>query len=118
MNYENRRYLIIPTSITGSINFNEVHETSSETLRLSVDGAKTFVKYDVIIVNEPIINNGYNIETNEEIQSITPAGIYGRPSIYNPEYPELTHSEIFEVLSGEEWTTPMEEEMYSSGSME
>ena len=116
MNYENRRYLIIPTSITGSINFNEVHETSSETLRLSVDGTKTFVKYEVTIVNEPIIYSGYDMESGEEIQSITPAGIYGRPSIYNPEYPELNHSQILEVLSGEEWTIPMEEEMYMSGS--
>ena len=44
MAYENRKYLIIPTLITGSIDFNQVHETSSETLRLSVDGTKTFVK--------------------------------------------------------------------------
>ena len=111
MTYENRRYLIIPTSITGSINFSQVGETSIETLRLSVDGTKTFVKYEVTIVNEPITYNGYDMESGEEIQSITPAGIYGRPSFYNVEYPELTHSEILEVLSGEEWTTPMEEEM-------
>jgi len=83
MNYENRRYLIIPTSTTGSINFNEVHETSSETLRLSVDGTKTFVKYD----------------------------LPNRPSVYSEEYEELTHSQILEVLSGEEWTAPIEEEM-------
>jgi len=83
MNYENRRYLIIPTSITESINFNEVYETSSETLRLSVDGTKTFVKYE----------------------------LPNRPAVYSEEYEELTHSEILEVLSGEEWTTPIEEEM-------
>jgi hypothetical protein len=88
MNYENRRYLIIPTTITESIDFSQVHETSVETLRLSVDGLKTFVKYD----------------------------LPNRPSVYSPEYPEYTHSEILEVLSGEEWTTPMEEEMYMSGS--
>jgi hypothetical protein len=79
MNYENRRYLIIPTSITGSINFSQVGETSVETLRLSVDETKTFVKYDV----------------------------GARPSIYSEEYPEYTHSQILEVLSGEEWIVPM-----------
>jgi hypothetical protein len=32
-----------------------------------------------------------------------PAGVYGRPSIYKPEYPEYNHSEILELLSTEEW---------------
>ena len=82
MNYENRRYLIIPTSITGLINFSQVGETSVDTLRLSVNGLKTFVKYDVD----------------------------ARPSIYSSEYPEYTHSQILEVLGGEEWTVPMEME--------
>lgn len=78
MAFENRRYLVIPTTITGSIDFNEVLETSVETLRLSVDGTQTFVKYD-----------------KDQ-----------RPSIYSDEYVEYTHSEILELLSTEEWTTP------------
>lgn len=76
--YENRRYLVIPTSITGSINFEEVMETSIETLRLSVDGTQTFVKYDI---------------TN------------GRPSIYSEIYTEYTHSEILDLLSTSDWTS-------------
>jgi hypothetical protein len=38
--------MIFSTSETGSIDYNEVLETSAETLRLSVDGSKTFVKWD------------------------------------------------------------------------
>jgi hypothetical protein len=75
--YENRRYLVIPTSLTSSIDFNEVMETSIETLRLSMDGTQTFVKYDI---------------TN------------GRPSIYSESYTEYTHDSILELLSSEEWT--------------
>jgi hypothetical protein len=82
MTYENRRYLIIPTSITGSIDFSQVGETSVDTLRLSVDGTKTFVKYHV----------------------------GSRPSIYSSDYSEYTHPQILEVLSTEEWTVPMETE--------
>lgn len=83
MTYENRRYLIIPTSITGSIDFNQVHETSAETLRLSIDGTQTFVKYE----------------------------IDSRPDIYSEDYPEYTHSEILSVLTGSEWTAPMEDDI-------
>jgi hypothetical protein len=81
--YENRRYLIIPTTITGSINFNEVGETSIDTLRLSVDGTKTFVKWDGI---EPSF-----------ISQLT-----------NTEGP-YTHEEILNILSTKEWTQPTEE---------
>jgi len=44
--YTNRNFMIFSTSETGSIDYNEVLETSAETLRLSVDGSKTFVKWD------------------------------------------------------------------------
>jgi hypothetical protein len=44
--YTNRNFMIFSTSETGSIDFTEVLETSSQTLRLSVDGTKTFVKWD------------------------------------------------------------------------
>lgn len=44
--YEQRNFMIFSTSETGSIDYNEVLETSSETLRLSVDSSKTFVKWD------------------------------------------------------------------------
>ena len=37
-NYENRRYLVILTSIKEQIDFSQVLETSVDTLRMSVDG--------------------------------------------------------------------------------
>jgi hypothetical protein len=109
MTYDNRRYLIIPTTITESIDFNQVHETSVETLRLSVDGTKTFVKYDVVIEPEDRVVTYINAETGEEETYTVTAGVYGRPSIYSPEYPEYTHSQILEVLTTSEWTAPMDE---------
>jgi hypothetical protein len=110
MAYENRRYLIIPTTITESIDFNQVYETSVETLRLSVDGLKTFVKYDVVVEPEDRTVTYINAETGEEETYTVTAGVYGRPSIYSPEYPEYTHSQILEVLGGEEWTSSTETE--------
>lgn len=103
MNIE-RRWLIIPTNITGSINFNEVKESSIESLRLSLDGTKTFVKYDVQIIEEDVTQTYTDAETDEEKEYIITAGVYGRPSIYSEEYSEYNHSEILDLLSGSEWT--------------
>lgn len=82
-NYENRRYLVIPTSIKEQIDFSQVLETSVDTLRMSVDGLKTFVKYLVTIEDD---------------------FIYGRPSIYSEEYTEYTHDEFIQLLSTSGWT--------------
>ncbi len=46
MSFENRNYMIFDTSETGSVDFNQVLEDSTDTLRLSVDGTQTFVKWD------------------------------------------------------------------------
>ena len=46
MSFENRNYIIFDTTETGSIDFTEVKETSANTLRLSVSGSQTFVKYN------------------------------------------------------------------------
>jgi hypothetical protein len=110
--YGNRKYLIIPSSIVDNINFSQVHETSKDTLRYSVDGTKTFVKYDIVVYDEDVTQNTLNIETGETITTTIPAGTYGRPSIYDPSYPEYTHEEILEVLSTEEWSRPI-----NSGSL-
>ncbi len=40
------KYIIFDFSEADKINFNEVKEDSIETLRKSIDGIKTFVKYD------------------------------------------------------------------------
>ena len=75
MDLANRKYLIIPTSVTSSIDFTEVEETSIDTLRISNDGVYTFVKY----------NSG------------------SRPSIYSSEYTELNYTEIINYLTGSKW---------------
>jgi hypothetical protein len=103
--FENRRWLVIPTNITGSINFNEVAETSSEYLRVSLDGTKTFIKYDINEVTSSYTEVFVNVETNESGSYTVEAGIYGRPSIYSSEYPEYTHEEILNLLTGSEWVS-------------
>lgn len=82
--YESRQYLIIPTSEVSKVDFSLVCETSSETLRKSVDGTKTFVKWD-----------------GEQPTFV--ADIVGAEGPY-------THAEILEILSTSEWTKPMERE--------
>lgn len=80
--FENRKYVIIPTSEVNNVNFSEVLETSAETCRYSVDGTKTFVKYEGTM--PPSVQ-----------------GIVGK-SI------EYSHDEILEILSTTEWTFPSE----------
>ena len=73
-----RTYMIIPTSETGSIDFNEVLETSEHTLRLNLSGSKTFVKWD----SETIPTSVNSLTTKE--------GPY-------------TYEEITTILTGSEW---------------
>ena len=80
--FESRSYLIIPTSEVSKVDFTKVCETSADTLRKSVDGAKTFIKWD-----------GSN-------PSFT-------ASIDNTEGP-YNHSQIKTILSGTDWTSAEE----------
>ena len=105
--FENRRWLVIPTSITGSINFDEVIEIGPESLRVSVDGTKTFVKYEIYVVNEQIRYESINPENGENIIRIVEPSTYGRPSFYSNEYMELTHQEILDLLLTPEWNKPL-----------
>ena len=81
MAFENRRWVILPSTSIGEINFEDVLETSEYSLRKSVDKSKTFVKY-------------------EGTQPSSVASITGVSS-------EYTHSEILAVLATEEWSPPM-----------
>ena len=74
-----RQYVIIDAEDVSSVNFDEVFETSADTLRYNVAGDKTFVKYE----------------------GATPSFLVGKPS--------FSHSEILEILSNENWTAPLEE---------
>jgi len=105
--FENRRWLVIPTEEVKNINFNQVHESSIDSLRYSVDGTKTFIKYEVNVVTEEIVNTYINM-SGETITSKIEPGVYGRPSIYKEEYPEYNHEDILALLATEEWSKPME----------
>jgi hypothetical protein len=109
MRFENRRWLVIPTSIIGDIDFNQVHESNADSLRKSVDETLTFVKYEVSVIEETYTETFQDIETGEEITNTVEAGTYGRPSIFSEDYTEYTHSEILELLSTEQWTVEIEE---------
>ena len=104
MRFENRRWLVIPTSIISDIDFNQIHEPSADSLRKSIDGTETFIKYDVRVVEETYTETYEDPETQEEISNTTLAGVYGRPSIYSEDYIEYNHSEILTLLSTDEWT--------------
>ena len=43
--FSERRWVILDTSETGSIDFSQVLQTSSETLRLNISGIQTIVNY-------------------------------------------------------------------------
>jgi hypothetical protein len=45
--YTNRRFVIFYTEEKDKINYDEVYETAADTLRLSVNGQKTFVEYNL-----------------------------------------------------------------------
>ena len=70
-----RTYCIINSSEVSSVDFDQVLQTSTDTLRYSLDGTKTFVKYEG-----------------------------GQPSFLSGKT-EYTHEEILSILSGPEWTS-------------
>ena len=74
----NRTYVIIEADDVSTVDFDEVMETSADTLRWSVDESQTFVKF----VGD------------------TPSFLVGKTQ-YN-------HDEIRAVLATEDWTTPPE----------
>jgi len=78
--YVDREFMIFNVSELNKINFNEVLETSIDTVRKSVDLTKTFVKW--------------NGSTPPCVQSLT-----------TKEGP-YTYDEILVVLSTPEWTDP------------
>lgn len=107
INFSNRRWLIIPSTQVESINFNEVLQTSADTLRYSLDGTQTFIKYDIVIVEEDTSSTLINAETGEPWTHTTLAGVYGRPSIWTESSIEYTHEEILEILSTSAWAEPL-----------
>ena len=107
--FQNRRWLVIPTSLTESVNYDQVLEYSQDSLRLSVDKTKTFVKYEINEVTASYTSSFIQAETNETGSYTVEAGVYGRPSIYSSEYTEYSHQEILALMATEEWTNPINE---------
>ena len=62
-----RTYVIIDASEVVNVDFDQVAETSAETLRFSLDGTKTFVKYEG---TQPSFLLGKTEHNNEEIRNI------------------------------------------------
>jgi hypothetical protein len=109
MRFENRRWLVIPTSIVDDIDFNQVHQLNVESLRKSVDETLTFVKYEINVIEETYTETFWDVDTNQEMTNTIEAGVYGRPDIYNDDYTEYNHSEILELLATDQWTEQLEE---------
>jgi hypothetical protein len=80
--YEQRNFTILNVDELHKIDFDQVLETSADTVRRSVDGTRTFVKWDG--------------EIPSSVLSLTTKSEY------------YTYTEMLEILSGEEWTTPAE----------
>jgi hypothetical protein len=79
--YSARNFLIISVDELDKVDFNHVMETSAETVRRSVDGTKTFIKWEG---EEPYFLS--DLDSKE--------GPY-------------TYEEILEILAGSEWTSPI-----------
>ena len=45
-NFDHRHYVVISADDVSNIDFSQILETSADTLRYSVDGTLTFVKYE------------------------------------------------------------------------
>ncbi len=79
--YEIRKFMIFAVTELPQIDFTQVLETSMDTVRRSVDGTKTFVKWD-------------SVEIPASVEALT-----------TKEGP-YTYEEILTILSGPEWTDP------------
>jgi hypothetical protein len=79
-NYETRQFMIFNISELNQIDFNQVHETSQDTIRKSIDSTKTFVKWD----------------------GLTPQCILNLQTKEGP----YTYEEVLAILATPEWTDP------------
>ena len=69
--FDQRHYVIIPYSEVEVIDFDQVLETNVSTVRKSIDGTKTFVKYNGSMPSSLLyVNNKSQEYTREEIIAI------------------------------------------------
>ena len=107
--YESRQFAIFSTSEIDKIDFTVICETSADTLRKSVDGTKTFVKWDEAPF-DPTPKETINPETGEPMTIIP---VPPQPPTFLSELTTLegpySYEEILAILNTPEWTAPMEE---------
>ena len=114
---ENRQYMIFSLTEVDSINFDEVLQTSAETIRKSNDGTKSFVKWEGKIITNPIDPSLMIPALDEngqiaEIESLPLVELTTEP--YIPESIKAlttkegpySSEEILEILAGTDWTDP------------
>lgn len=80
--HEDRKYIIFPVAEINKVDFSQVLETSADTLRKSVDGFKTLIKWDSV-----------------EIPSFV-STIVGADGPY-------TYNEILVIMATPEWISPI-----------
>ena len=128
----NRRYVIFDASEVNTIDFTQVLQTSAETLRLSIDETKALIKYEpspaqdeVLYVegdpeldeNSPMYNSDASIG-DVKIEARTGDEVPSSVEALTSKSQGYTHSEILEILNGEEWTPEIPEEMQPLESVE
>lgn len=105
----NRNYVIFNVNEIEKIDFSQVLETSAATLRRSVDGSKTFVKWDSRFTQ---VNHGAPADDPSAAQGETQTvvSLPGYPSFYDDlttkEGP-YSHEEIISILNTPEWSVPL-----------
>jgi hypothetical protein len=114
---ENRQYMIFSLTEVDTIDFNEVLQTSAETLRKSTDNTKSFVKWESMLITDSTnsLLNVPALDENGQIAELESAPIVETtPELYIPDSVKAlttkegpyTHSEILLILAGSDWTDP------------
>jgi hypothetical protein len=81
--FDDRKYVVVFYSEIDQIDFTQVMETSAETVRRSIDGNLTFVKYEG--------------EMPSSVAALTNKS------------EEFTHEQFLIILAGPDWSAPMDE---------
>ena len=93
--YDNRHYVIFDCTELGTIDFDQVEETSIDTVRKSLDESQTFVKYNFTTYY-------LNEDPNSPLVDTMPSSIEALTTKSQP----YSHNEILTILSGPDWTDP------------
>jgi hypothetical protein len=112
---ENRQYMIFSVNEINLIDFSEVLQTSAETTRKSIDGTKSFVKWDAKIITNSIDpslmvpaldENGQiaELESVPSVEIITELYIPESIKALTTKEGPYSHDEILLILASSDWT--------------